>query len=63
MAKPSGTDGDEKQYRHKREGRTWEDDAEPENLDCKRAKFDVQSTTTNPTVEADIQPYRSQQMP
>ena len=60
VSKLGGTYGEEKQIRQKREGRTWEDDAEPENPDCKRARFDVQSTTTNPTVEVDIQPSRSQ---
>nr|POE77093.1 hypothetical protein CFP56_72610 [Quercus suber] len=32
------TYGEEKQSRQKREGRTWEDDAETENPDCKRAR-------------------------
>ena len=41
VAKLGGMYGEEKQIRQKREGRTWEDDVEPENPDCKRARFDV----------------------
>ena len=60
VAKLGGMYGEEKQIRQKREGRTWEDGAEPENPDCKQARFNVQSTTSNPMVEADIQPRWSQ---
>lgn len=60
VAKKVGTYEVDKKLRQKRENRVWEDDDAPENTECKRARLEVKSTTTNPTVEADIQPCRWQ---
>ena len=45
----------------KREHRAWEDEAEPENIKVKKARFEMQmEKPTNPMVEAGSQPRRSQ---